>query len=515
MTARTKRRAHTSCRRAFDDKNLLGHVMVGETWKPHRILQMAAMGEKLTDDERIVFQRFTGRSHEPGQRVATLAIVGGRRTGKTVLMSSIASYLGTLVDYSDVLIRGEIGVLLVLAQDQRNATNILNYVEENLAASPVLRQLVIRRTQDAIELKNNIRIEVRPASFRKLRGPTYIAILADELSFWYTEEGYQNPDVEVLAAARPGLLTTRGPVIMASSPYARRGVLWDTFDKHYGANGAPLVLVAKGTTTAFNPTIPQSEIDAEIERDPIRNTAEYLAEFRSDLEAFVSLEAVQACVSTGIRERAPKHYTTYFGFVDPSGGSQDSFTLAIGHVDHSKQTVVLDAIRETKPPFSPEAVCYEYAQVLSTYRISKVIGDNYAKIWPVEQFGRFGILYEQSAAPKSDLYLGFLALLNSRRVELLDHPKLVSQLVGLERSTRGAGKIDHRPGAHDDIANAVAGVAAVNNKYGAYDPQFLGWQDEADRQEGVDKNTSAFKNRLLGFCNAMTNGGGGGGGRWG
>ena len=170
---------------------------------------------------------------------------------------------------------------------------------------------------------------------------------------------------------------------------------------------------------------------------------------------------------------------------------------------------------KNKPPFSPEAVCYEFAQVLATYRITKVIGDNYAKIWPVEQFGRFGILYEQSAAPKSDLYLGFLALLNSRRVELLDHPKLVSQLVGLERSTRGAGKIDHRPGSHDDVANAVAGVAAVNNKYGAYDFQFLGWQDEAERQEGVDKNTSAFKNRLLGFCNAMTNGGFGGGRRWG
>ena len=389
MTARPKRRLHATCRRAFDDKNLLAHVMAGDSWKSHRILQIAAMGEKLTDDERIIFEKFTGRAREPGQRVATLCVVGGRRTGKTILMSSIASYLATLVDYSDVLARAEIGVLLVLAQDQRNATSILNFVEENLTASPVLRQLVIRRTQDAIELKNNIRIEVRPASFRKLRGPTYIGILADELSFWYTQEGYQNPDVEVLAAARPGLLTTKGPTIMASSPYGRRGVLWDTFHKHYGPNGAPLVLVAKGKTTEFNPTIPQEEIDAEIERDPIRNTAEYLAEFRSDLETPFVHEAVQAVVSTGIRERAPKHYTTYFGFVDPSGGSQDSFTLAIGHIDHAKQTVIIDAIRENKPPFSPEAVCYEYAQLLATYRITKVIGDNYAKIWPVEQFGRF------------------------------------------------------------------------------------------------------------------------------
>jgi hypothetical protein len=271
-----------------------------------------------------------------------------------------------------------------------------------------------------------------------------------------------------------------------------------------------------------------AEIQREIERDPVRNTAEYLAEFRSDLEAFVSIEAVQACISVGVRERAPHHYTTYHGFVDPSGGSQDSFTLCIGHIDHARQCVVVDAIRESRPPFSPEQVCYEYSSLLKTYRVSKVISDAYAKNWPIEQFGRFGILCEQSAAPKSDLYIAFLAMLNSRRVDLLDHPKLVAQLVSLERSTaRGSGRdtVNHPPGAHDDIANAVAGLCFGNLKHGAYDAQYLGWQPDADRQEGVDENTTAFKNRLLGYVNGMIatggggygggGGGGGGGGRWG
>jgi hypothetical protein len=51
-------------------------------------------------------------------------------------------------------------------------------------------------------------------------------------------------------------------------------------------------------------------------------------------------------------------------------------------------------------------------------------------------------------------------MLNSRRVELLDHPKLVAQLVGLERRTARSGRdsIDHAPGAHDDVANAAAGA---------------------------------------------------------
>ena len=44
--------------------------------------------------------------------------------------------------------------------------------------------------------------------------------------------------------------------------------------------------------------------------------------------------------------------------------------------------------------------------------------------------------------------------------ELLDHPRLVSQLCGLERRTARSGKdsIDHAPGGHDDVANAAAGA---------------------------------------------------------
>jgi hypothetical protein len=62
-------------------------------------------------------------------------------------------------------------------------------------------------------------------------------------------------------------------------------------------------------------------------------------------------------------------------------------------------------------------------------------------------------------------------LLNSGRVELLDHKRLVAQLCGLERRTARGGRdsIDHPPGAHDDIANAVAGAIAVAAEAAARD----------------------------------------------
>jgi hypothetical protein len=51
-------------------------------------------------------------------------------------------------------------------------------------------------------------------------------------------------------------------------------------------------------------------------------------------------------------------------------------------------------------------------------------------------------------------------------VALLDSDRLVQQLMSLERRTARGGKdsIDHAPGTHDDVANAVAGALAIAYK---------------------------------------------------
>jgi hypothetical protein len=71
-----------------------------------------------------------------------------------------------------------------------------------------------------------------------------------------------------------------------------------------------------------------------------------------------------------------------------------------------------------------------------------------------------GVEYLVADKAKSDIYRDLLLVLNSSRVELLDHARLVAQLCGLERRTARGGRdsIDHAPGVHDDVANSVAGA---------------------------------------------------------
>ena len=65
-----------------EDDELLGHVMKGETWRPHHVLNMSALGETLTDEERVIYRRFTGRDHEPGKLVSEYHTIGGRAHGQ-------------------------------------------------------------------------------------------------------------------------------------------------------------------------------------------------------------------------------------------------------------------------------------------------------------------------------------------------------------------------------------------------------------------------------------------------
>jgi hypothetical protein len=313
--------------------------------------------------------------------------------------------------------------------------------------------------------------------FRRLRGPTYVAAFCDESGFLFdADSGSSNSDEEIITAVRPGLASTNGPLIMISSPYARRGLLWEMYDRHFGSKGDPRILVAQGASRTFNRTLPQAVVDRAIERDPAAASAEWLAQFRSDIESFITLEAVKAVTTPRMFERPKQYGIRYQGFVDPSSGTGggDSMTLAIGHYEPRRETAVLDCIRECRPPFSPEQVVSEFSDVLKSYGCLTCIGDKSALGWVGEQFSRYGISYLAKAEPKSRLYGSMLAAINSRRVDLLDHKRLLAQLIGLERRTaRGGGNdtIDHGPGSHDDVSNAAAGIVAqliAKSRYDVY-----------------------------------------------
>jgi hypothetical protein len=407
------------------------------------------------------YRACTGRTAPPGAPAAYLWLVIGRRGGKSFAMALIAVFLAVFKDWRKYLSPGERAIVLLVAGDREQA-KILHRYCQGILGPPILQSSVLNVTASEIELKGGVTIEVVTRSYRTVRGRSVCVAVLDELAFWRDDDS-ANPDSEVLNAVRASMATfgSDAMVIAGSSPYARRGVLWDAFRRWHGKDDAGN-LVWRAPTRVMNPTVPQDFIDAEFERDAASANAEYGAEFRSDVQEFVSMDVLEACTADGVFELPPTSGASYVAFVDPSGGSSDSMTLAIAHRDKFG-IGILDCIREIRPPFSPESVVDEFVTVLLSYHCHKVCGDRYAGEWAREPFRIRGVTYELSEKPKSDIYRDMLPLLNSRKVELLDDRRLISQLHGLERRTARGGKdsIDHGPGAKDDLANAAAGALVL------------------------------------------------------
>jgi hypothetical protein len=482
---------------ALDDRNLLGaSIRDAESWKPWRALLAAAFGLPLDPFQTELFRQCTGRRVPPGAPAAYLWLVIGRRGGKSFAMALIAVFLAVFKDWRKYLSPGERAIALLVAADREQA-KILHRYCQGILSPPILQSSVWNVTASEIELKGAVTIEIVTRSYRTVRGRSVCVAVLDELAFWRDDDS-ANPDSEVLNAVRASMATfgSDAMVIAGSSPYARRGVLWEAFKRWHGKDDARN-LVWQAATRTMNPTVSQEFVDAEFERDPASANSEYNAEFRNDIAAFVDLAVLESCTADGLFEIPPVSNVGYIAFVDPSGGSSDSMTLAIAHRDKFG-IVILDCIREVRPPFSPESVVDEFCTVLKQYRLIRVCGDRYAGEWPRERFRMCGVTYELSEKPKSDIYRDMLPLLNSRKVQLLDNRRLISQLHGLERRTARGGRdsIDHGPGAHDDIANAVAGalVIAVANIPMVISDAVLAWSGQP--APGVQRQLTSFEGRF-------------------
>lgn len=453
-----------SMREALDEPEIFGNIIAGETWAAWRALLIAARGEPLTPEELEVFQELSQRKDPPTQPCKELWAIVGRRGGKTQAISVLASYIAVCRDYESRLAPGQRAELPIVAAIKKQALQALNYITGIFQTSPYLQGMIEGDPlQYTLRLTNRVDINVMAASFRTLRSATNIAVIADEIALWRGENA-ANPDKEILRALRPGGATLGAPLFVLSSPYAKRGELWDTYKRDFGPEGDPRILVVKAPSLRMN-SLPEvvEEYELEMRRDPANAKAEYGAEFRDTVSDFIDPDTVAACVDVGVTSRPYDANLRYSAFMDASGGgvgsNKDAMTLAIAHrVGHGE--AVLDHLEIVEPPVVPDVACIRFAEVLKRYHLYSVTGDAYAGAWPETLLSRQGIGFEKTGQAKSQIYVDFLALLNSRMVRLLDHPVMLKQLLDLERVAKQGGRdtVDHPSGGHDDAINSAAGA---------------------------------------------------------
>jgi hypothetical protein len=467
-------RARIPLTTAMSDPALFGTIFGRPSFWPWFTVAKLIDGIELTEERELeLFRKCTGRTRPPEGPVRQLYLGVGRRGGKDRWMSSVACWRSALVtDWSRHVSAGEGAVVLTIGADRKQAAILKNYVR-GLCRVPMLAAEVVRSTGDGVEFRNGGSIEVSTNDSALVRGRSAIAVLGSEVSHWNVIEHSASSDEEVFAAAAPSLAMCPdgGLLIFASSTHRKKGLMWRRFKSLWGNDDADAI-VWVAPSRVMNPALPEAIVTRALADDAPRARAEYLSEWRDDISDFCTEETLRRCITPGIHERPPKRGTGYFSFIDASGGRVDSFTAAVGHMDRSRDMIVLDAVREIPPPFSPEIACAEIAAFLKAYGLISTTGDRYGGIWVSEQLGKYGIRVTASEQSKSDLYVNCLAAINSRRLELVDNARMISQFVSLERRPgRTKEFIDHPQGDswHDDVANVVAGIASLGISAPRYD----------------------------------------------
>lgn len=442
---------------AIDDPNLLGRAIKDpETFTSWRALFSALFGLPMSRAELEVFFACTGLTEARKLPVSVLWLIIGRRGGKSFAMALLAVYMGVFKDWRRYLAPGERAVVLLVAADREQAKILRRYIG-GLLETPILAPHVEGETADAIELKGNVVIEVATCSYRTVRGRSVCVALLDEVAFWRSEST-ANPDKEVWRAIRASMAQfgDASVAIIASSPYGKKGLLYESGFKRFFGKPDRRNLVWQAATKVMNPTIPDDFLRDEYEADPVSAASEYGATFRNDVSGWADLTIIEAAVDNGVPVRPPRPGVRYRSGCDPSGGAHDSFTLAIAHDEDG--VAILDCLVEFKPPFNPTSATEQLAATLKSYNLHETTGDHYAKEWVVDAFAKCGIKYQHSKRDRSSIYIDTLPLFTSGRVRLLDNARLVTQFASLERKTSSAGKdrVDHGPNGHDDLCNATA-----------------------------------------------------------
>ena len=458
-------------------------------WTAWKAFLAAVYGLPMSEEQIAIFRACTGRQDPPTTQATEVYCIAGRRARKSAIEALMGVWAAASTDWTPadptkaILAPNERALIPLLGKNKFDARAIRGFAL-NILRCDSMKWLL----DDDADVGEEIRLTVpcdlviRAASLMAGRSRTIPIACLDEAAFW-AQEGAAVSDEEVLQGIRPGMATLggEGMLVVMSSPWTKTGILGHAYDDHWGKDGSILVWKADTLTMHDTPAL-RAYIAAQYERDWVGANTEYGAAWREMSEQSYISEAMLDAVIVAGRTMLRPERKYYWAFADPSGGGEDSFTLAISHwqpaitVKQDDGTevemgglVVVDRIVEWAGPLDTDSICEKAAVELKAYGVTTVYGDMYAGHWVRDRFRKLGIMYVHSQLNKSQIYCEFLPILSSQRVELPEHPVMVQQLLRLTRrpAARGADLVAHPTGEHDDVANVVAGSVVRAYEYGS------------------------------------------------
>jgi hypothetical protein len=441
----------------------------------------ALEGEFLTFDELEVFGQLAQHRQPPPDGAELLLVVAGRGSAKTEFLAVYQLYVALTADrHFRALPPGSQLSGALVAGVLKQSRVAFKYIADTVARHPEMRAELdgaptMAHGVGVIRFKSGYEIVTHAWSKAGVRGGRYACVTVDESAWTPNADVSVDQDVEVVAALQGGLVAPDGAparrFIAATSAGAKRGWVWDVYSQ-LGAKPHAHVLVCRGPTTFFNPSVSLKQLARIRERDPARYRREYEFEFSDSVSAWISAEHVDACARSSAAPLPPRSGVTYVAGCD-FAFQRAAAVLTMAHEetgDDGAPKFVVDAVVRMVPmpgePLDAPELVRRFADVMREYGCYRAVADQFAIVPLQGEFKRHGIeLVEETATSRSkyDHFTRLKEALIARRVSLPRHDVLLRELRDLQEISTGGGnvRIDHASGGSSDAACATAWALAA------------------------------------------------------
>lgn len=362
-----------------------------------------------------------------------IVLRSGRQVGKSTTIARKAAQFA---------VRNKKKNVLVIAAVERQAyllfEKILGYMQEKYKS--YIKTGKDRPTRHKMSLKNGSKIYCLPTGMTGygIRGYTIDLLIADEAAFI--------PD-EVWAAVTPMIATTKGNIILLSTPFGKRGYFYECFnDPNY---------------TKFHinseecPRIPKEFLEKEKKRmTKLQYAQEYLGEFIDELMQFFPTKLIKRCL---VEKSRQVNGDTYLGVdIARLGKDETTFIVLTKYKDKfymkeciiTKETKLTDTIREIirlEQRLKFKKIFIDSAGVgAGVYDVLLETDNVKRKIIPIDNSKRALDREEKpnkTKLMKEAIYSNLLLLMQSKRIEILDKPEIVHSLRSVQYEYTDEGRI--------------------------------------------------------------------------
>jgi hypothetical protein len=410
----------------------------------------------------IEFSQHLGVTLYPGQEAALTAyyesgkpnwlLLSGRRGGKSLLSDVIACYEATVPDYSAMTRPGEDRYILIVSVRDDSAKIHIRQIGKLLRHGKNTRALIDQIKEDRILLKNDTVILSLPASARAARGYTASTLILDEAAFFVDTLG--NSSAEAIYQALSPTVATFGDaarIVITTSVNARSGLVYDLYE-NAEAGQLDDWHVTKTDSRSLNPKVSQRIIDNALKRDPEGAAAEYLSEFREQVEAFLSSEAVDKCIDVGLSRGVPVPGTRYVMAIDPAL-MRDNYAFLIAHQQDGLVTV--DYINRLTAPVNANGAEDLLKSLNARWRPTSILCDNPSTVQRLKDLPMVYTPFTRQqkmriyGALKEAVNLGLVAFPNDN--DLISELKALQIRGGVDIAAPKSGRV-----THDDLADTLA-----------------------------------------------------------